>query len=79
MTIRQKLEQYRSLKQEIKNLERRIAKMQTRTIASVDIVKMSDAEYPYIEHNSSVIGYCTNNFSKDVVRQYKSRLARAKE
>ena len=70
MTIREKLEQYRALKNEIRNLERRISDMQTKRISSCDIVKMSSPEFPFTEHSSRVIGHAIDKTTlQRIVRQ----------
>lgn len=78
MTIRQKLEQYRALKIEVRNLERRISDMQTKKVSSCDIVKMSSPEFPFTEHSSKVIGHAIDKTTlQKVVDTYKDRLEKA--
>lgn len=78
MTIREKLEQYRALKIEIRNLERRISDMQTETVSSCDIVKMSSPEFPFTEHSSKVIGHAIDKTTlQKVVGIYKDRIEKA--
>lgn len=78
MTIREKLEQYRALKNEIRNLERRISDMQTKRISSCDIVKMSSPEFPFTEHSSKVIGHAIDKTTlQKVVGIYKDRIEKA--
>ena len=79
MTIRKKLEQYRALKIEVRNLEQRISDMQTETVSSCDIVKMSSPEFPFTEHSSKVIGYAIDKTTlQKVVGIYKERLEKAR-
>ena len=79
MTIRKKLEQYRALKIEVRNLEQRISDMQTETVSSCDIVKMSSPEFPFTEHSSKVIGYAIDKTTlQKVVGIYKDRLEKAR-
>ncbi|MBC5647547.1 hypothetical protein [Christensenella tenuis] len=78
MTIREKLEQYRALVAEVRNLEQRISDMQTQKVSSCDIVKMSSPEFPFTEHSSKVIGHAIDKtMLQKVVDIYKDRLEKA--
>lgn len=78
MTIREKLEQYRALVVEVRNLEQRISDMQTQKVSSCDIVKMSSPEFPFTEHSSKVIGHAIDKTTlQKVVDIYKGRLEKA--
>lgn len=78
MTIREKLEQYRALRVEVRNLEQWISDIQTQEVSSCDIVKMSSPEFPFTEHSSKVIGYAIDKITlQKVVGIYKDRLEKA--
>lgn len=78
MTIREKLEQYRALRVEVRNLEQRISDMQTQEVSSCDIVKMSSPEFPFTEHSSKVIGHAIDKTTlQKVVGIYKDRIEKA--
>lgn len=78
MTIREKLEQYRALGVEVRNLEQRISDMQTQEVSSCDIVKMSSPEFPFTEHSSKVIGHAIDKTTlQKVVGIYKDRIEKA--
>ena len=78
MTIREKLEQYRALVVEVRNLEQRISDMQTQEVSSCDIVKMSSPEFPFTEHSSKVIGHAIDKTTlQKVVGIYKDRIEKA--
>lgn len=80
MTIREKLEQYRALRVEVRNLEQRISDMQTQEVSSCDIVKMSSPEFPFTEHSSKVIGHAIDKTTlQKVVNIYKDRLEKASD
>lgn len=78
MTIREKLEQYRALRVEVRNLEQRISDVQTQEVSSCDIVKMSSPEFPFTEHSSKVIGHAIDKTTlQKVVGIYKDRIEKA--
>jgi hypothetical protein len=75
MTI-DRLEQFRSSKKEIKELENKIANLNGTDGVVSDIVKASYTDYPYIEHHLTVTGVAkgyTNSKDYKIAQEYKTR------
>lgn len=73
-----RLEQYRALRREVAELERRLAELRSRPPDIVrDSVKGSSAHFPYTEHTYSIAGYGQRQQRK--IERIEARLAARQE